>query len=397
MVFLRTVACTLWLLQLQWANAQQADYPEARLLTRFRFEQLSGGIIMVRATLDDFSDSLNFILDTGSGGISLDTLTALYFRLPLQPSDKTVKGIGGVKPLHFYKGGTLHFSGLDVTDLDFHINDYGILSEVYGIRIDGIIGFSFLRRYVVGLDYDEQMVAVYSPGKFRYPAKGTLLKPFFTTIPITQHEIEDEKVALANFFFDTGAGMCMMLAEQFVEDSAFFRRRKRIVTTQVEGLIGKIHMKLAVIRQVKIGSFRFKRVPVHIYRDSLNIFSYPSLVGLIGSDLLRRFNLIINYPERAIHLVPNNHIRDPFDYSYTGMSIYYIDGKIEVTEVQQGSPAEKAGFLPGDIIFGIEKNFSNNIQQYKQMLQQPGQKLRIIIFRNNQPRLLELRVSTILR
>lgn len=397
MVLLRVLVFVFAIGIFQSARTQSTEYPIAKQLARFRFEQLNGGIIMVRAALNQLPDSLNFILDTGSGGISLDTATVLEFNIPIEPSDKTVKGIGGIKPLHFYKGGTLHFPGLDVTDLDFHVNDYGILSEVYGIKIDGIIGYSFLRRYVVQVNFDDQHITVYSPGSFTYPPRGTFLNPYFTSIPITKHTVSEQTTAQGNFFFDTGAGMCLMLAEQFVKDSAFFGRRKKVVSTQVEGLVGKITMQLSVIRQVKIGKTRFRKVPVHIYNDSINLFSYPSLVGLIGGDLLRRFNLVIHYPERTIHLTPNSHFADPFDYSYTGMSLYFINGKVEVAEVQPNSPAAKAGFESGDIIFGIENNFSNNIQQYKQLLQQPGQKLRIIIYRNNLPRLLELKVANIIR
>jgi PDZ domain/Aspartyl protease len=378
-------------------RSQDNEFPPAKLLTSFSFEQLTGGIVILHATLDKLQDTLNFILDTGSGGISLDTLTAAYYKLPLEPSDRTVKGIGGIRNLHFYKGGTLHFKGLSIENLDFHINDYQILTEVYGIRIDGIIGFSFLRRYIVALDFDKQMISVYSPGKYKYPRNGSFLKPQFANIPITRHEITDVKTYTSNFYFDTGAGMCMMLSEQFVKDSVFLNKKRKIVSTQVEGLVGKITMKLSVIKQVRIADFRFKKVPVHIYNDSVNVFSYPSLVGLLGSDLLRRFNVVLNYPDRLIHLTPNSHMRDPFDYSYTGMNYYFIDGKVVITEVQQGSPAEEAGIQPGDIIFGIDNNFSNSISQYKTLLQNHGQKLRIIVFRNSAPRMLELKVGTILK
>ena len=33
--------------------------------------------------------------------------------------------------------------GITVENLDFHINDYDILTSAYGMRIDGIIGYSF--------------------------------------------------------------------------------------------------------------------------------------------------------------------------------------------------------------------------------------------------------------
>jgi hypothetical protein len=378
-------------------SAQNDEVPPAKLLTSFKFEQLTGGIIILHATLNDFTDTLNFILDTGSGGISLDTLTALYYKLPLEPSERTVRGIGGIKNINYYKNGTLHFPGLDVERLDFHINDYEILTEVYGLRVDGIIGFSFLRRYIVAIDYDKQLMSVYMPGKYEYPKKGTVLKPTFASIPITNHYVQDERSYWLNFYFDTGAGLCVLMSEQFMKDSVFISKRKKSVNTQVEGLIGKINMRLTTMKRMKIGPYKFSKVPIHVYSDSMNVLGYPSIKGLLGSDLLRRFNIVLNYPERTIHLTPNTHIRDPFDYSYTGMSFYFIEGKIIITEIQQGSPAEKAGLMPGDIIFGIENNFSNNINQYKNLLQNQGQKVRILIFRNSIPQMFELKVGSILK
>ncbi|MFY7839813.1 MAG: aspartyl protease family protein [Lacibacter sp.] len=394
MNFIRTICLLLLCGKLV---AQENKFPPARLLTSFHFEQLSGGIIVLHATLNNLPDTLNFILDSGSGGISLDTLTALYYRLPLESSDRTVRGIGGIKPIQYYKNGTLHFPGLDVEHLDFHINDYEILTSVYGLRVDGIIGYSFLRRYIVALDYDKQLISVYTPGVYKYPKSGTVLNPAFASIPITRHQVQDEKTRLLNLYFDTGAGLCVLMSEQLMKDSALLSKNKKSVNTQVEGLIGKINMRLTTIKKMRIGKYRFSKVPIHVYDDSLNVLGYPTVAGLLGSDLLRRFNIVFNYPERLIHLTPNSHMNDAFDYSYTGMNYYFIDGKVVITEIQQGSPAEQAGLMPGDVIFGIENNFSNNINQYKLLLQHPGQKVRILIFRNTIPNMIELKVGSILK
>ena len=57
---------------------EQFVEPPAKLLTSFRFKQLSGGVIMLKAQFANYSDTLNFILDTGSGGISLDSTTWIF-------------------------------------------------------------------------------------------------------------------------------------------------------------------------------------------------------------------------------------------------------------------------------------------------------------------------------
>src|SRR6185369_11973763 len=132
------------------------------------------------------------------------------------------------------------------------------------------------------------------------------------------------------------------------------------------------------------------------YEDLYNITAYPYLAGLIGNDLLRRFNVTFNYGKKEIHLVPNSHFYSPFDYAYTGLGIYMVEGKILVEDVIPGSPAEKAGFKQGDIVVSIGNNFSNNIQAYKTILQSAGEKLKVIVNRDNNLTLLTLRPDSIL-
>ena len=117
--------------------------------------------------------------------------------------------------------------------------------------------------------------------------------------------------------------------------------------------------------------------------------------GLIGNDLLRRFNLVLNYPNREVHLLPNNHYGEAFDYAYTGLGIYYVNGKITVVDIIEGSPADKAKFLPGDEIFSVDSNISHNIQTYKNLIQQPNVDLKILVKRNEKLLLLNLHTISI--
>ncbi|OYZ48504.1 MAG: signal protein PDZ, partial [Bacteroidetes bacterium 24-39-8] len=140
--------CTCFQLQAQEEFVQEP----AKHLTKFRFSQLSGGIILINAKLDNYPDSLNFVLDTGSGGISLDSATAAELKIPLTKTERTIRGIAGMRTVDFAYDHTLKLPGLDVPHLDFHINDYELLTSVYGVRIDGVVGFSFFRRYIVKID-----------------------------------------------------------------------------------------------------------------------------------------------------------------------------------------------------------------------------------------------------
>lgn len=377
-------------------HAQEEFVQEpAKFLTRFPFVQLNGGIVVLKAKVDNCVDSLNFVLDTGSGGISLDSTTVVELGFPISKSNRTIRGIAGLKLVDFAFDHTLHLKGLDVPHLDFHINNYDLLSSVYGVHIDGVIGFSFLRRYIVKLSYDDMMIEVYTPGLIKYPRGGFMLHPEFSNLPLYPSIINDGRSVENRFIFDTGAGLCLLLSKDFVDDSAFLKKGRPVYTTQAEGLGGKKVMTLTVVKEVKIGPYKFKQVPVHIFDDEYNVTSYPILGGIIGNDLLRRFNLIINYPEKRIYIKPNSHSFENFDYAYTGLGIYQVDTEIKVIDIIPGSPGDIAGFKSGDVIFSIENNYSKNIQAYKNLFQNSIGKVKVVILRNKEPMILSMIVKDI--
>lgn len=371
--------------------------PPSRELTKIPFTQLTGGIVILHAKLGNFEDTLNFILDTGSSGISLDSTTADFLKLKPIPTERTIRGIAGIRKVSFLYNQKLHFPGLSVDSLNFHINDYGILTAVYGERIDGIIGYSIFSRYIVKLDYDSMKLSFWTRGTIRYPRGGYLLKPTINQLAAQTLRIRDEGTVTSRFLYDMGAGVCMLLTKDFIADSTVLSKKKRKWVKEGEGLGGKIDMELTVMKEVKIGPYRFRNIPVYIFDDVNNVTSYPYMGGLIGNDILRRFNVILNYPRGDIYLVPNTHYNDAFDYSYSGLELYFIDGLILVGDVAHGSPAEAAGLKEGDEVIAVNRNFSQNLNQYKIALQAPNEKVRVIIRRDGELKDIEFKVRSILQ
>jgi Aspartyl protease len=357
-------------------NQQQAPF-----ITQFGFKQYSGGVMIVQATINNIADTLNFILDTGSGGISLDSTTCEKYKIPHRITDTVITGMGVAHKVPFAFNQTLHFPGLDVANLNCHINNYEVLTSVYGEKIDGIIGYSFLSRYVVKINADSNIIQVFSIGNIKYPKNSYTLHPAFTTLPIIGLNVTDRATIGSSFFFDTGAGLCFLMSEKFAKDSNVLLIKRTPIVTQGEGMGGRLQMKLTVVKKVKVGKYAFKNVPSYIFDDEYNVTDYPFVGGLLGNDILRRFNIVLNYAQQEINIKPNSHYFDAFDYAYTGMSMYYIEGKIYVGNVVIGSPAYKAGLMADDIIVGVGTNFSNNIMQYKTMLQTANTKMNVLINR----------------
>jgi Periplasmic protease len=378
------------------AFGQEEFIVPSRFLTRFDFIQFTGGVIIIQGRLDSFPDTLNFILDSGSGGISLDSTTADYFHLKGIPSNRTIRGIAGIKNVSFLNDRTLHLPGLTIDSLNFHINNYEILTQVYGERIDGIIGYSVLSRYIIKINYDSSYIEFWSRGSYKYPKGGYLLKPIINTLPVQNLRVKDGTTRSARFLYDMGAGLNLMLSTDFIKDSSLLGKKRKLLAKEAEGLGGKIEMNMTVIKEIRLGPFKFKNVPVYVFDDVYNVTSYPYLGGLIGNDLLRRFNVVLNYERRDIYLVPNTHFYDPFDYSYSGMELYFDNGKIIIGDVAKNSPAELAGLKEGDVVLAVNKNFNQNLQQYKTAIQSTGERIKMIIVRNGELKEINLKVKSIL-
>ena len=391
-----TLFVALLLAVLQAPAQEEFIEPVSRLLTRISFTQLTGGVVILNAQLDDFPDTLHFILDTGSSGISLDSATVAFFKLKPEASDRTIRGIAGIKKVGFLYNRKLRFPNLTVDSLNFHVNDYSVLTSVYGEQIDGIIGYSLLSRYIVKIDYDSLKVDICSRGTIRYPRGGYLLKPIISTLPVQFARIKDETTHNVRFLYDIGAGVCLMLSQDFVDDSSLIQKKRKLWPKDGEGIGGKITMNLTVIKELKLGPYRFRNIPTYIFEDTYNVTSYPYLGGLIGNDILRRFNVIFNYAKRDIHMVPNSHFRDPFDYSYSGIELYFIDGQIEMGAVAKGSPAELAGIKQGDIVVAVNNDFSQNFNKYKSAILALNSKVKLILRREGGLIQIEMKVKSIL-
>ena len=170
----------------------------AKHITNIPFKMYSGGVMVVAAKFENITDSLHFILDTGSGGASLDSTTCAKLGITTRASDTVINGIGGKRKVDFVFNKSLRFPGLHITDMHFHVNNYEVLTSVYGEKIDGILGYSFFKRFIVKVNFDSLQLEILSPGKIKYGNKGTLFHPMFTNIPIMPIQIKDVR---SKFYF----------------------------------------------------------------------------------------------------------------------------------------------------------------------------------------------------
>ena len=365
---------SFWIIN--WAQGQTVP------LTRIPFLQVTGGVIIIQAQLTPHEDTLQFIFDTGSSGISLDSATAQHLGCKPTYDGLLIRGIAGVREVPQLRQQTLTIGALRTDSLDFYINDYSVLTSIYGVRIDGVIGYAMLSRYIVSIDYEKQCMEWFAPGTFNYPRKGWLLQPQINRLPAYPFTIQELQTKSYPLLIDIGAGLNLLFSERFAQEAGVLDKTRKSWITSGEGIGGQIELRLTVMRSIRIGPYRFKKIPITIFDDRYNVTNYPHWAGLIGNDLLRRFNIILNYPAGEIHLRPNRFYLDDFDYAYIGMELYLIDGSIRIGFVANNSPAQEAGLQVGDEIIAINKIVSGKLDAYKSELAHASKKVTIVYKRN---------------
>jgi len=123
------------------------------------------------------------------------------------------------------------------------------------------------------------------------------------------------------------------------------------------GLGGKLEGFVGRTAQIDIGDFELANVITN-FQDVSPQFEIDSTFlnerhGIIGTKILDRFSIIIDYIREDIYMRPNRRFKKQFKYDRSGLSVAASgEGLTDfvVINVVPGSPADEAGIQVGDEI-----------------------------------------------
>ena len=324
--------------------------------------QQHNNLIVIPITINRFL-TLKFILDTGvetailTEKLYADILDVNYIR------EITIAGPGIIDSVQAYVANRTTFSlpgGIIGKNMNLLVlkEDYLQLSENIGDDVHGIIGYDIFSRFVVEINYDDDLITLYNPERYKkskrtvaVPLKIEGSKPFIETT-IKQG---DKKTSL-DMMVDTGASHAALLDYQFV--NGIDLPEKLIETRLGRGIAGDIPGYVGRMDSVKINSFAFDKVLVSApFEGAYNkVIKRGSRVGTFGGDLLTRFEVTFDYKNEKIYLRKGDDYKKDFEYDMSGLTVN-ATGKnldsLEVMNVDKGSPAFEADIRKGDLIHSI--------------------------------------------
>lgn len=409
--------------QLQWnSNKEKISIP---------FE-LTHNLIIVDVIINNVD--LKMVLDTGSE-------RNLLFSFPEQDSIEfyspkiiQVKGLGYGETLEAIISSDNHFTTKKgkLFDKNFEIllitnQNIGLINKL-GIPINGIIGSSFFKEFLVEIKYSSKRIVLHKK-------KDKIISRISNRYDETEIEIIQNKPYLklditnrnklldVNLLYDTGLGDGLWLFENdsIKCSNVFFK------DVLGKGLGGDILGKKSRIENLMLDKFALKNALVS-YPDSISVRSLDlneNRNGSLGGEIIKRFDWFLDYENSIFYFKKNRFFKEPFNYNMSGIEIQHegvewikearrttessVYNKVDALEyvynnselknihsfrlkavyniysVRENSPAYRAGVKSGDQVISInnKKAYNYTIQKITDLFQsEEGKKIKLEVERD---------------
>src|SRR5690606_20445501 len=193
------------------------------------------------------------------------------------------------------------------------------------------------------------------------------------------------------------------------------------------GITGSVYGSRTRIEGISFGNFDMPLVTAS-FPDSVyfhGIETYEKRNGSVGSRILSRFQLTIDYPGKKIRFKPNKNFNEPFEYDISGVVVahdgftvikdilrnplalreddknesiagnlvysstydvkYSLEPQYKIVEIRPESPAFRAGLEKNDILLKIngKPSFKFSLSEITNLLSsKEGKKIKLLVERN---------------
>jgi hypothetical protein len=186
------------------------------------------------------------------------------------------------------------------------VNDPPVLPTVITAdEMDGRFGWNLFEGKQIKVDYDHNRLIVY--GKMpRLPIGYVRTKIEFVRSEVCikgTFKIENKKYT-GFFAMDTGSALAAILDSGWMAKQNFPKNLKLIKASLLSDPRGvKYQIKIVSTPQFNIGEFAFTDIPTLLLNTKRNPSGFE--VNYLGNDLLKRFNMILDFKNDYLYLQPN--------------------------------------------------------------------------------------------
>ncbi|HET9299856.1 MAG TPA: aspartyl protease family protein [Candidatus Polarisedimenticolaceae bacterium] len=321
--------------------------------------------VMVKGRIND-AGPLWFMIDTGAA-VSVVNKTRLEEMGLRSIGSTSILGGGGETGFAYADVPRLQVGGASLLRQRVGVMDLSGLERLYGMAMGGILGYDFVSRFVVRVNYDTSTVDLLDPKEFVYRGSGTPV-PFvmqgerpYATATLT---VPDGPPMTAELVVDSGAAGTVNLNTPFVQENHLLERARKTPAGKPSTFAGseKEFFAQSIVSGKLTGfalpPFTLKDVPVSLMVQTSGAYASAHYAGVIGQGVLQRFNQVYDYGRSTMILEPREDLAKPFP-PRRGFGVTLLaDGPdyttFTVTGVTPKTPAEAAGLKKGDVVTAVD-------------------------------------------
>jgi len=274
--------------------------------------EIDNKIILMRVRVNN-SQPLKFIFDTGASISMLSTKRAA--ELGLKPyGQASGDATGGRITTSLIRGVSLRVPGAEVSNQIIAAMDF---PTPPGFEFDGIIGYDFIKQFVVEIDYQKRIMNLYSPRTYHYSGKGEIIPLSLagrrTPLVTTKIILEARAPIEAKVELDTGADGTVLINSPTVKKYDLLSIMPQAVKDSARGAGGEQQRVVGRVKAIQLGRIIFDNPPIALSLDTEGGGASEDNDGIVGGELLRRFTVIIDYSRQHMILERNNSFNEPYD------------------------------------------------------------------------------------
>jgi hypothetical protein len=261
-----------------------------------------GGLIFVTVMVGD--TPMSFVLDSGAESTVLNS--SRLKKLGLVGTGTFAAGAGGGDVTVGYVPHVTYAIG-DAVVRDQTVSAIPLdpLEAPLGRKLDGIIGYDFLSRFVVEIDYAHKELRLRDRATYHHAPGTPVPLTLEDSTPFVDASVEVPGVpALAGHFtLDTGCLCEVTLFAPFIDANHLLEHVPDAkVTGFSAGAGGETHQVSAPITSLRIGDKTIDKPTADFGRDTTGATADPESAGLIGAMVWRRFVLTLDYKRKQAWL-----------------------------------------------------------------------------------------------
>ena len=264
--------------------------------------------------------------------------------------------------------------------------DFSKLREITGQKVDGVLGMSFLRKYIIQMNFDTGEVLFMTPDYRKHPEWGqevNLIKRAVAAGGIPAIAAKLFKKYQLPLILDTGAPLTGLLSRTVFRSLQTDKLIKKTAETTAMTLKGPTVQVNGRVDGLQIGKFEYKNLIMEKGTEG-------GVGGVAGLGFLSRHIVTFDFPALKLYLKKGKRFDVPDQLDMSGLHLLLNKnpnpkkkGYVKLVQaVDAGSPAAKAGIKAGDYIFKIDgkKTSKMSLAQVRNMLKAGDGKTYVVVF-----------------